>query len=64
MKNQKTPQYKVINIGNPSEPIENRIEKMLKQIPEGKAIAITDKDLILSQNRIVVKIMNNEDVPK
>jgi hypothetical protein len=65
MKNQTNqPQYKVINIGNPSESIKTRTERILSQIPKGKAIAITDKDLSLPQNKIIVKIMNIEDIPK
>ena len=58
------PQYKVIDIGNPTEPKEIRIKKLLSQIPKGKAIAITDKDLNLPQNKIIVKMVNKEDVPK
>ena len=64
MKNQKTPQYKVINIGNTSEPTEARIKKLLTQIPKGKAIVITDKDLNLPQNKIIIKVVNIKDIPK
>ena len=64
MKNQKTPQYKVINIENPTEPKETRIKKLLSQIPKGKTIVITDKDLNLPQNKIIAKIINEEDIPK
>jgi len=57
-------QYKVIDIGDASEPKEIRIEKLLAQIPKGKTIVITDKDLNLPQNEIIVRVMDKEDIPK
>lgn len=60
----KTLQYMVIDIGDVSEPTETRIEKLLAQIPKGKTIVITDKDLNLPQNKIIVRVMDEEDIPK
>jgi hypothetical protein len=60
----KKPQYKLIDIGNASESKEARTNKILAQIPEGKTIVLTDADLNLRQNKILVKIIDNEDIPK
>ena len=64
MKHQKTIQYIELDIGEPTESTDDRTKKILAQIPKGKAIAITDKDLNLPQNKIIVQIMDAEDVPK
>ena len=64
MKNQKTIQYIELDIGEPTESTDDRTKKILAQIPKGKAIVITDKDLSLPQNKIIVQIMNSEDIPK
>jgi len=60
----KTPQYMVIDKGDTSKSIETNIKKLLSQIPKGKTIEITDKDLNLPQNEIIVKIIHNEEIPK
>lgn len=57
-------QYMVIDIGDISETTEARTKKLLKQIPKGKTIVLTDKDLNLPQNEIIVKVIDNEDIPK
>jgi len=60
----KTPQYTVIDKGDTSKSIETNIKKLLAQIPKGKTIEITDKDLNLPQNKIIVKVIDNENIPK
>ena len=64
---QKTPQYIVLDIGNPTEPKETRMNKLLSQIPEGKAIRLTEEDANLlnqPQNKIIAQIIDAEDAPK
>lgn len=57
-------QYMVIDIGDISETTETRTKKILNQIPKGKTIVLTDEDLSLPQSEIVVKVIDNEDIPK
>lgn len=57
------PQYKLIDIGNTSEPQKTRIEKIINQIPQGKALVIKEADLSLPQNKILAKIIDPKDIP-
>jgi hypothetical protein len=63
MPRKRTSQYKLIDIGYTSQTKKARIEKIFKQIPKGKAMTLTDSDLSLPQNKILVKITDPRDIP-
>jgi hypothetical protein len=59
----KKSQYKIIDIGNPTKPNKTRYAKILKQIPEGKTIEITESTFNQPSNKALVKIIDPEDIP-
>jgi rubrerythrin len=59
----KKPQYKVIDIGNPSEPKQARYKKILDQIPEGKTMEITESTFKQPSNKALVRIIDPKDIP-
>jgi hypothetical protein len=56
-------QYKVIDIGNTSEPKATRYERILKQLPKGKATEITDATFDQPSNKALVKVIDPRDIP-
>lgn len=63
MPRKRTPKYKVIDIGNASESEEARINKIIDQIPKGKAMRLTDSDLNQPSNKALVRIIDINDIP-
>ena len=59
----RTPKYKVIDIGNNTKPKATRYDKILKQIPEGKAIVLTDETFNQPHNKALVKVIDPRDIP-
>lgn len=59
----RTPQYKVIDIGNNSQSNKTRYQKIIDQIPKGKAIEITDSTFNQPSNKAVVKVLDPKDIP-
>jgi hypothetical protein len=55
----KKPQYKLIDIGHPSDPPETRYKKLIAQIPKGKTILLIDENIATTcANKILVRVMN------
>jgi len=63
MPRKRTPQYKVIDIGNTSESKATRYEKIIKQTPKGKTMILTDQTFNQPSNKALVKIIDNRDIP-
>ena len=58
-------QYKAINIENSPESKGTCIQRILNQIPKGKAIMLTNPDLNLlpNQRTMVAKLIDPKDIP-
>jgi hypothetical protein len=63
MPRKRTPKYKVIDIGNTSETKKARYEKILKQIPKGKALVLTDSTFDQPSNKALVEVIDPRDIP-
>jgi len=59
----RTPQYKVIDIGNNSQSNKARYQKIIDQIPEGKTMVITESTFNQPSNKAVVQIIDPKDIP-